>query len=935
MTTQLQKLDHMVSQAVADGTRTGPEIRTLISTLRTMPGYSEVSDDEGEVLARDIEARIGVSMGLGAVVDDHDGEFVPWLDDAKVEKRYDPYYWPRYERLLREQGLPEDVIRKTDDVTDLTLARLGNPHKEGAWDRRGMVVGHVQSGKTANYTGLVCKAADAGYRFIVVIAGIHNNLRNQTQARIDEGFIGRDTGRLAKKGDREGPKIIGVGKYDGSRMPVSLTTTIKDFNKATATTNTTSTDSYKHPLVLVIKKNPSTLRNLLAWLQEYSAGQGTEMVSQPMLLIDDEADNASINTKYGKEEATRINGQIRDLLKMFRRSCYVGYTATPFANIFIDPDSDSEVFGEDLFPRNFIIGLDAPTNYFGPRKVFIDGMPEDDEPVWLRYIDDNADVLPVSHKKDDSLETLPESLVKALRTFIVARAIRNVRGQGKSHASMLVNASRFTDMQGRLKSLLQDRLDTMSEAVQVDGAKGSAAANNPEIAALKEAWSEEYADAEEAWAQVQDELHGVLAPAKVVQVNSKENGLDYDEAGDRGLTVIAVGGYSLSRGLTLEGLTVTYFLRNSKMYDTLMQMGRWFGYRTNYEDLCRIWMPREAADWYSHIAGAGDELHRELHRMQRAGSTPQDFGLAVRSHPSSLMVTARNKIGAGRTTVLIGLSNAFVETSRLLADPEVLEENRKAARTLIADMEKGGWAIGDRKPEKGGFLLRGVPVVMIDDFLLGFRNADESIVTEIRPLREYIADRAGGELAKWDVFVTSVRHGQADARKGTLGPEIGPLQRNIGDGMDLACGILAINGSKMRVASRGVERIGVEEEVAKNAEEEYLGSARYAELQRKKLEKGKPSKGSDRINFPDDIYRNVRARPLLVLSLVETVPPAKPKEAFRPERMPDEPVVAWGISFPRSATAHSRVEYVVNPTKWREMFGEEDADDEDEMIDDE
>lgn len=174
---------------------------------------------------------------------------------------------------------------------------------------------------------LICKVADAVYRLIVVIAGIHNNLRNQTQARIDEGFIGRDTGRLGHANKAQRQKIIGVGNFDQREFPVSLTNTIRDFNKATATTNTSQIGQYNVPVVLVIKKNSSTLKNLLEWLKEHSVHQGAQMVSQPMLLIDDEADNASINTACQKDEVTRINSQIRELLSLFHRSCYVGYTA--------------------------------------------------------------------------------------------------------------------------------------------------------------------------------------------------------------------------------------------------------------------------------------------------------------------------------------------------------------------------------------------------------------------------------------------------------------------------------------------------------------------------------------------------------------------------------------------------------------------------------
>ena len=362
----LNSLEGMTAMYMASqkGPHTGESIRTIIRQLRDTQMFAAmVSDADAEELARLIEEKYGISMGLGAVVDAED--FRPWLHDARINGEIRDFYWGRYRKLLNLKGLPKSVIDATDEVTDRVLDRLGDPRNMTPWSRRGMVVGHVQSGKTANYTGLICKAADAGYRLIVVIAGIHNNLRNQTQARIDEGFIGRDTGRLAHANKAQRQKIIGVGQFDQREFPVSLTNTLRDFNKATATTNTSQIGQYNVPVVLVIKKNSSTLRNLLEWLKEHSVHQGSQMVSQPMLLIDDEADNASINTAYSRDDVTRINGQIRELLSLFHRSCYVGYTATPFANIFIDPDTDDEALKQDLFPRHFIIGLDAPSNYFG------------------------------------------------------------------------------------------------------------------------------------------------------------------------------------------------------------------------------------------------------------------------------------------------------------------------------------------------------------------------------------------------------------------------------------------------------------------------------------------------------------------------------------------------------------------------------------------
>ncbi|MGF7170803.1 hypothetical protein FHS91_002491 [Sphingobium xanthum] len=912
MSENLALLDTMVSQLIAKQSPPTPSsIREAVATLRVLPTFLDVSDDDAEMLARELEERVGISMGLGAVVEDHD--FKPWLRDARAKGQIESYYWKRYEQLLRSRRLPRDVIIAMDEVTDRVLDRMGNPGDNNAWARKGMVVGHVQSGKTANYTGLIGKAADAGYRLIVVIAGIHNNLRNQTQARIDEGFVGRDTGRLEQRKTKARPRTIGVGNFDDRKVPVSLTNTIKDFNKATATTNTSQISSYAVPVVLVIKKNSRTLGNLVDWLKEHSVNRGSTMVDQPMLLIDDEADNASINIKYGKDEVSRINGQIRELLGLFNRSCYVGYTATPFANIFIDPDSESEVAKQDLFPRHFIIGLDAPTNYFGPRKVFLDGVPEDGQPDHLRYIADNEDLLPLKHKIDQAVDELPDSLLDALRTFIVARTIRNLRGQSTQHASMLVNASRFTGVQNLLRNRLHEIVERIENAVRVDAAKGVAALSNPEIAALKGCWQDEYSADFPDWDSIQANLLPVLASASVVAVNSASPGsLDYDNAGETGLTVIAVGGFSLSRGLTLEGLTVSYFLRNSMMYDTLMQMGRWFGYRANYEDLCRVWMPRDAAGWYAHIAEATEELQAELKRMEQARATPEMFGLAVRSHPSSLLVTARNKMGSGEKHVMIGLSNNFVETTKLSADDASIRRNRQAAARFMEAVKVEGHHPASKKVVPGGLLLEGVSFRLVDDFLREFDNCRDSVLTDTGPIRKYMSTRAEDELGEWDVLLASRIATETRPPQNVAGWEIVPTERSIGLD-DLKRDVLAISGKRSRVASRGVEKIGVSPELAEEAERQYRVGA-------------KVSDGAD-VNYPDWIYRSVRKRPLLVIFHISIK-----RDDVAPEDItsfPDQLVVAWSISFPKSARPDEKVEYILNTTKMRELFGEDDSDEDD------
>jgi len=901
----LSSLEGMTSMYMASqpGPHTAQSIREIITQLREMKMFADRIDDaEAEELARLIEEKYGISMGLGAIVDSED--FCPWLHDARINGEVRDFYWERYRKLLNLRGLPKSVIAAMDEVTDRVLDRLGDPRNTSSWSRRGMVVGHVQSGKTANYTGLICKAADAGYRLIVVIAGIHNNLRNQTQARIDEGFIGRDTGRLAHANKTQRQKIIGVGQFDQREFPVSLTNTLRDFNKATATTNTSQIGQYNVPVVLVIKKNSSTLKNLLEWLKEHSVHQGTQMVSQPMLLIDDEADNASINTAYARDEVTRINGRIRELLSLFHRSCYVGYTATPFANIFIDPDTDDEALKQDLFPRHFIIGLDAPSNYFGAQKVFLDGRERH-----VRLIDDNEDILSMRHKIDHPVDVLPESLVRAVRAFLVARAIRNARGQQAAHASMLINASRFTDVQGRLKLRVADVVGRIRDAVAVDAAKGKAALRNPEIAALHAVWEAEFATADGAdWPAVQARLQEVMVAARVVEVNASKRAqpLDYDQGGEHGVTVIAVGGFSLSRGLTLEGLTISYFLRNSMMYDTLMQMGRWFGYRPGYEDLCRVWIPADGVGWYAHIHDAMEDLQSQLKRMELAKATPEQFGLAVRSHPESLIVTARNKMGTGREFPMkVGLAGKLIETTRIRSEREQLERNRQAGQALAAATCALGLA--PQYPSRGT-LFSGVPVDVVQDFLRSFRGDPADPLTDPRLMADYIDGRATTELKEWDVLFASSQKVDAAASE-LAGIHMRAFDRSVGE-PDLRQGVLVISGTSRRVGSPGDERVGLTKGQVDAAARSF---------REERIRDGKPVPET----LPPRIFCEIRGRrPLIILRFVDPILPIDFK-AKSPGL-----VLAWSICFPPSDVEGGTVEYVVNTIGMREMFGEEEIEEE-------
>ena len=888
----LDRLRTMVKALLAGSNNlpTPKLIREQIEGVRA--ACPSVSDEEAEQLARDFEAIHDVSMSLGAIL--QEGNFEPWLDEAK--ERIDPFYWSRYKEWLGSADFSAQVLASLDNVTDRVLGLMANPNKEGYWDRRGMVVGHVQSGKTANYIGLINKAADAGYKVIIVIAGLHNNLRNQTQARVDEGFVGFDSAKgLAS---RRSHGIVGVGNFNSSRRPATFTNTLRDFNTETAKGVGVPLVNLTEPAVFVIKKNTHTLRNLLGWLEAHNARRGMSVVPEPMLLIDDEADNASINISKGRDEVSRINGQIRELLKLFERSTYVGYTATPFANIFVDPEDEDEMVGQDLFPRDFIVSLDPPNNYFGPESVF----GEDGINSVVKYIYDNEDWLPITHQIDHVVVGLSESLKNGIRAFIVSRAIRLARGHRGSHCSMLVNVSRFTNVQRQVRDEIHTFLEDVKSSVRVNGATASSAARDPELITLRQAFQTySMSGVSESWDRVLEVLHEATSPIKAVEVNSRSPGsLNYAEH-SKGLSVIAVGGFSLSRGLTLEGLVISYVLRNSMMYDTLMQMGRWFGYRPGYEDLCRVWMPEEAAGWYAHIAESVEELREELRRMEAANATPKDFGLKVRCHPDTLIVTARNKMGTGKVhKVAIDLSNRLVETTILHSDEWRREGNCQAAARLAKDLRNLGLAPEHGEREEAGMLVRAAPVKVVADFLAAFENHPGSLLSEPDPILAYVSRRAGEELSRWDICFAGLKRSSKNSLVDS------------GLGFDLICqrraewqrgirGALYVS-TRQRVSSRGVEKVGLT-----TAEIEVVQS---------KFRNGKY--GSQ--NYPDWAYREFRKRPLLVIHLLAIGRDGDDLSGHSPH-------AAWSISFPKTDIEEDKVEYVVNSRWFREHTGELDLDD--------
>ena len=580
-------------------------------------GPFSLTGEQQDTIIRQLEGLFTTTQSLGSSVR---SDYKPWLNKRRVS--IDFFYWNRLNNFYMSGGqLPPSVVSVLDNVTDEVLDYCGDPADQGSWGRRGMVMGHVQSGKTTNYAALICKAADAGYKVIILLAGITNSLRAQTQERLDETFIG--------KVSVFNPTVqteLPITSFGTGRFPAYGTSRDNDFSKTAASTYGVTLAALKEPIIFVTKKNKSTLERLRDWLKDQNRGA---IITEPLLLIDDEADNASINTSADPEKATAINRAIRETLALFQRSSYVGYTATPFANIFIDPATADDMLKDDLFPRNFIKALDPPSNYVGASRVFAaDGGLTSS---MVRVVRDYQDVLPLKHKRDHDLFLLPSSMKEAIRVFLMTRAIRWLRGQANSHCSMMINASRFNDVQDGINGLVYSYLVDVRNSVAVNGGLPVSRISDENVRDLSEDFRREFGGAGCSFGQVLKVLSEAISTVSVVTVNMRGGTLDYSRRKDGGLHVIAIGGLALSRGLTLEGLTVSYILRNTAASDTLMQMARWFGYRPDYEDICRVYLPESSLDHYEYIEGSD----RGAPRRSQENGKPQPDARGLRAQGAS------------------------------------------------------------------------------------------------------------------------------------------------------------------------------------------------------------------------------------------------------------------------------------------------------------
>lgn len=653
------------------------------------------------------------------------------------------YHWGRLEGMLRKSPKWLDSQINSVAAESLRVIRhLSDPRGETLFQSRGLVVGYVQSGKTANYTAVAARAVDAGYRIVIILSGIHDALRSQTQNRLERELTGHQAG--------------GVGYAERGKEWIALTTPNEDFKEQDVRILQSTA-----PFIAVVKKHVTVLTKLDRWL-ESAARFLTDM---PVLLIDDEADQASINTKGNRpldstireddEEdqdaaPSRTNALIRSILQRAPRAAYIAYTATPFANILINPNAVDRRVGDDLFPKDFVIQLPRPRGYTGTEELF--GVSAQGRDVLRTVPDDDVRVLRTTRGRKSAEiviqapPALPSTLTDAILAFCIAGAIRSLRPNlaDQSH-TMLVHVSQRMDDQERIASAVNDQLD-LWRAAEGQGQKLDAVFLQA-LDLMRVGVSLPADDVSIISAAI-----SIMRRIVVLVLNSQtgEN-LEYDEKPGR--QIIAVGGNRLSRGLTLEGLTISYFLRTASMCDTLLQMARWYGFRTGYEDLIRIWTTDGIARWFAELALVEQSLRDSIVALDRAGRRPSQMAIRLRAH-SDLLLTSRNKSsmavnqqdswsGEHPQTVLLPLGN-----------DEKLRANRQLTEELLSK-------VGPFKSGTGGLLARDIAPEVVCAYLRSYEINEDIVAFRSEPLADWIMARViAGELTDWTIFVASPTGGE-------------------------------------------------------------------------------------------------------------------------------------------------------------------------------
>jgi len=658
-------------------------------------------------------------------------------------------HWPALKDYLANvKHWDPDAIRSIDESSTEVVSLLEDPSKQ-QFNCRGLVVGYVQSGKTANMTAVIAKAVDAGYNLVVLLAGVTNKLRAQTQRRVEKDIVERyrNLWHFYTNPDDHGDFLMPHNRQFA--MPA----------KGGAQ-------------IAVMKKVVSRLASF-----RKTVGQTPHATMRELrvLLIDDECDQASVNSAKEDYDLTKINEEIRRILSLLPAVSYVGYTATPFANVFINPFAGDSDKPDDLYPKDFITALPRPQKYFGTLEVF-GGEPDDagadaDSGSGLDMIRviPNAEISeyrPARAKDKDSFQPkVGDSLEHALLWFLATCCIRYARGHCDDHMTMLVHTSPNIIQHERMDAAIRDWIDRNSASLLSGSGDGWERFSDVFLRESSRVQLHTLDGEEISLALLRPHLEAVL--------NNLEHAVENGESIERldftaePKIYIVVGGSVLSRGLTLEGLVVSFFLRTSQQYDTLLQMGRWFGYREGYDDLPRLWTSSDLAENFRGLAQIEEEIREDIAEYRKNRASPMDFAVKVRSLPGMAITSAAKMKHVHRSSV--SFDGKHVQTIKFdHLDEHTIAQNWEAGEKLI----QSATAECD---SRDGLLFRGVPARIVRKFLSEYRICDEHMGLRTEMLLGYV-DKTMDSHPLWNIGIVAPKTGDGCQLK--FGP-LGKITTNI------------------------------------------------------------------------------------------------------------------------------------------------------------
>lgn len=701
-----------------------------------MPGFAKTLSDEIEQAILEVEKQLAEVEVL------HRHSVIRKRPRWYFGSRPSDQIWPDLKAYLISKDWDKSDVEGIDEASNEIVSLLENPKQED-FQCRGLVVGHVQSGKTANMTAVIAKALDAGYDTVILLAGLTNKLRYQTQMRMFKDLVSRH------------PLAWQLLTHNDEYL---------DFKAPPQGGFLAHTDKSQ---IAIVKKNVSPLKQLKI------AVKGTHphaLRKLRVLVIDDECDQASVNAGRGEFDVTAINGHIRELLGMLPAVSYIGYTATPFANVLIDPyrtDVRGENELDDLYPRDFITALPASPNYFGTEKLFgripddpDNLLPEEEGLDMIREVtpEDEQQMQPSSMAEREFFEPeVAESLEEAIIYFLGCCAARHARGDADQHMTMLIHTSAYVVAHERVAGCVKEWVESMRDALldpKSEVGQRLASIWQTEQGRLPEDITDARpVSVEELFEHLPKVLEALKFP---IENGASDNRIDY-ENGVR--TYIVTGGSILARGLTLEGLMVSYFLRNAKQYDTLLQMGRWFGYRPNYEDLPRIWIPEDLKQSFRNLARVEMEIRQDIERYHLENKTPEDIAVRIRAIPG-MAITGATKMHAARTCA-ISYWSAHRQTFRFRhQDGDELKKNWAAAGALLDAATEEGCFIENWKAN----VWNGVPRELIVKFLEAYSFHPDHGELRDEVLLPFIR-QSDDRLLRWNIGIVESGDGKWSPQK--------------------------------------------------------------------------------------------------------------------------------------------------------------------------